>query len=227
MISVDTIYQRVLAIANKEQRGYITPQEFNLLANQAQGEIFEGYFYEIDRLRRLHGSQHKLSDKLEIINSKIKKFYKWNVPLAGTTLPAGVYRVESLYHNGNLCQRMDRNEVETARKTAILKPTPSRPIYHDWAGGSQVRAYNGGGVLNALLRVDYIRKPKGAKWAYVVTNEKALYNAGSSQNFELHQSEKQELVQRILELAGVTIAKVGLAEIADKQEKEMTQPEKQ
>ena len=25
-ISIDTVYQRVLALANKEQRGYITPQ---------------------------------------------------------------------------------------------------------------------------------------------------------------------------------------------------------
>ena len=37
-VSIDTVYQRVLALANKEQRGYITPQEFNLLANQAQME---------------------------------------------------------------------------------------------------------------------------------------------------------------------------------------------
>ena len=36
MIRVDTVYQRVLALANKEQRGYITPQEFNLFANQVQ-----------------------------------------------------------------------------------------------------------------------------------------------------------------------------------------------
>ena len=40
-VSIDTVYQRVLVLANKEQRGYITPQEFNLLANQAQMEIFE------------------------------------------------------------------------------------------------------------------------------------------------------------------------------------------
>ena len=33
-VSVDTVYQRVLAILNKEQRGYVTPQEFNLFANQ-------------------------------------------------------------------------------------------------------------------------------------------------------------------------------------------------
>ena len=31
-ISIDDVYQKVLAIANKEQRGYITPQEFNLFA---------------------------------------------------------------------------------------------------------------------------------------------------------------------------------------------------
>ena len=38
-VSVDTVYQKVLAFANKEQRGYITPQEFNLYANQAQMDI--------------------------------------------------------------------------------------------------------------------------------------------------------------------------------------------
>jgi len=41
MISIDTVYQRVLAIINKENRGYLTPQDFNLFANQAQLEIFE------------------------------------------------------------------------------------------------------------------------------------------------------------------------------------------
>ena len=41
MINVDRVYQRVLILANKEQRGYITPQEFNLFANQAQMDIFE------------------------------------------------------------------------------------------------------------------------------------------------------------------------------------------
>ena len=51
-ISIDTVYQRVLALANKEQRGYITPQEFNLLANQAQVEIFEQYFYDINQFNK-------------------------------------------------------------------------------------------------------------------------------------------------------------------------------
>ena len=43
-VNIDTVYQRVLTLANKEQRGYITPQEFNLYANQDQLELLNQYF---------------------------------------------------------------------------------------------------------------------------------------------------------------------------------------
>ena len=45
-VNIDRVYQKVLAIANKEQRGYITPQEFNLMADKAQMEIFNNYFHD-------------------------------------------------------------------------------------------------------------------------------------------------------------------------------------
>jgi hypothetical protein len=45
-VSIDRVYQTVLTIVNKEGVAYITPQEFNLYANQAQVEIFEKYFYD-------------------------------------------------------------------------------------------------------------------------------------------------------------------------------------
>ena len=45
-VSADTVYQRVLTLLNKEQRGYMTAIEYNLLANQAQLYIFENYFHD-------------------------------------------------------------------------------------------------------------------------------------------------------------------------------------
>ena len=69
-ISVDTVYQKVLAVANKEQRGYITPQEFNLFADYAQMEIFEQYFYDLHQLKRStpsNNSEHL--DPTEIIKT--------------------------------------------------------------------------------------------------------------------------------------------------------------
>ena len=47
MVSIDNVYQKVLAICNKEQRGYLTPQEFKLMANRAQLQIFDNYFHDL------------------------------------------------------------------------------------------------------------------------------------------------------------------------------------
>ena len=46
-VSVDTVYKTVLSILNKEQRGYMTPDEFNKIGTQVQLEIFESYFDDI------------------------------------------------------------------------------------------------------------------------------------------------------------------------------------
>ena len=70
MVNIDTVYQRVLAIANKEQRGYITPQEFNLLANQAQMDIFEQYFYDINQFERVPGNDTEYSNMSHILQEK-------------------------------------------------------------------------------------------------------------------------------------------------------------
>ena len=74
MIPVDNVYQTVLAAANKEQRGYITPQEFNIFASQAQLEIFEQYFYDLSQFDRLPGNEDLHYDMRDILEEKISIF---------------------------------------------------------------------------------------------------------------------------------------------------------
>ena len=74
MISVDTVYQKVLALANKEQRGYITPQEFNLLADKAQMEIFESYFHDLKTAYHKVKNQTVYSDESEMLSEKLQYF---------------------------------------------------------------------------------------------------------------------------------------------------------
>ena len=66
MINVDTVYQKVLALANKEQRGYITPQEFNLFAQQSQMEIIDQYFYDLNHHRKVEGNDMQYSDMVAL-----------------------------------------------------------------------------------------------------------------------------------------------------------------
>ena len=52
-INVDTVYKTVLLILNKEQRGYVTPDEFNKIGTQVQLEIFEKYFEDLNQQLRV------------------------------------------------------------------------------------------------------------------------------------------------------------------------------
>jgi hypothetical protein len=48
-INVNTVYQTVLLILNKEQRGYMTPVEYNRIATQSQLDIFDQYFDDLNQ----------------------------------------------------------------------------------------------------------------------------------------------------------------------------------
>tara|TARA_R110000796_G_scaffold147107_2_gene263925 strand:- start:1173 stop:2423 length:1251 start_codon:yes stop_codon:yes gene_type:complete len=84
-ISINRVYQKVLAIANKEQRGYITPQEFNLFADLAQKEVFEQYFYDINQKGNVPGNSTEFSDQLYILEEKIAPFRVNNKSLISST----------------------------------------------------------------------------------------------------------------------------------------------
>ena len=62
-----------------------------------------------------------------------------------------------------------------------------------------------------------MKKPAKVEWGYVVTNEQALYNASSSDNFELHASEEITLVVKILGLVGIVIQKQDLMALGQQQ----------
>lgn len=74
MVNVDRVYQTVLTIVNKEGGSYITPQEFNLLANQAQIEVFESYFYDLDQLLQIPRNDDDYADTVRNMQEKIRVF---------------------------------------------------------------------------------------------------------------------------------------------------------
>jgi hypothetical protein len=143
-ISIDTVYQRVLALANKEQRGYVTPQEFNLFANQAQLEIFEQYFYDKGQFNRLPKDNTPYADLGHMLEEKISVFKKRQQPVTITnvfgdgTLPSDVYRLDNLTRlaltgvtnsYANIIEEVTEDELLVIERTPLTRPTPTRPIY--------------------------------------------------------------------------------------------------
>ena len=73
-INVNTVYQTVLLILNKEQRGYMTPLEFNKTGAQAQLEIFETYFDSLNQQIRVPQTTADYSSRLVSLDEKISIF---------------------------------------------------------------------------------------------------------------------------------------------------------
>jgi len=73
-INVNTVYQTVLLILNKEQRGYMTPVEFNKTGTQAQLEIFETYFDSLNQQLRIPQTDTDYADRVVNLDEKISLF---------------------------------------------------------------------------------------------------------------------------------------------------------
>ena len=73
-INVNTVYQTVLLILNKEQRGYMTPVEFNKIGTQVQLEIFEKYFEDINQQIRVPQTNTDYADRVLNLDEKISIF---------------------------------------------------------------------------------------------------------------------------------------------------------
>jgi len=73
-INVNTVYQTVLLILNKEQRGYMTPLEFNKTGTQAQLEIFENYFDSLNQQIRIPQTDTDFASRVVGLDEKISIF---------------------------------------------------------------------------------------------------------------------------------------------------------
>jgi hypothetical protein len=74
-INVDTVYKTVLLILNKEQRGYMTPDEFNKTATQVQLEIFESYFDDLNQQLRVPDNDSEYADRQKNLQEKLAVFH--------------------------------------------------------------------------------------------------------------------------------------------------------
>jgi len=220
MILVDTVYQRVLALANKEQRGYITPQEFNLLANQAQMEIFEQYFYDQKSEDRNLKNSTEFSNVDEMLDEKLSIFkttQALTVTGSNGILPSNMYRLGSLFYANSLIEveQVTEEELMYLQQSPLAKPSIYCPAFVR-SGSDTVTLYP---TPPTAINLNYIRMPLRVNWGYSVINDKALYNGtpGVSTDFELHKSDETELVYKILSLAGIVVVKPGLGTYAEQQ----------
>jgi hypothetical protein len=253
MISVDAVYQKVLAIANKEQRGYITPQEFNLFADHAQRDIFRQYFYDLDQVKRRPGNDY--ADIAALIEEKIARFEVYDYPVSVVNTHGDInldadtpdlYKLTTVVAKWSghevVAEKITHKEVRSSYgRSPLIKNaenTGLAAMYSLSKGGAGIDGRNRLKIFGKFtdqltsggqVAISYIKKPKSPNWTYVIVGESAMFDdlVPGFMNFELHESEETLLVTKILQLAGINIKDPALVQMASQEEVKKIQQEKQ
>jgi len=220
-INVNEVYQTVLYILNKEQRGYVTPAEFNSLATQAQLDIFEKYFEDLNQQLRVPENDSEYGNRVKTIQEKISLFevvenLTGPSPFYFSNLTNDVHRLGTLEYTatGKLpveLQETTRHDFNLSSRSKLTIPSYSWPIF-------VLQPFNRVTTSPADLSsidVNYIRKPLNPIWGYDIGGagefiyNSTVYDASTdptgSIDFEIAATDQPELILSILMYAGVII----------------------
>ena len=226
-VNVDIVYKTVLLILNQQQRGYMTPDEFNKTATQVQLTIFESYASDLNQQYRLPDNDTEYGDRVKNIEQKLQFFQKYinnaSTPGAITganpftidlTVVTDLYRLGSVMYQGvQLGQYSQRNEVTQLFLSPLTQPTEKFPIYLYESG--QLFVFPNTIITPNDINISYLATPANVLWAYTTGGlGEYIYAAGASTDFQLDVTEQTEIILRILAYAGVIIQDPSIVQMA-------------
>lgn len=237
-INVDTVYKTVLSILNKEQRGYMTPDEFNKVATQVQLEIFESYFDDLNQQLRVPQSNTEYADRQKNIDNMIsifKTFGACTPPSTGIdyfTVPTGsngLHKIGTVIYKDEVeVERVQKDQLLYLNLSPLTKPTKTFPVYlYENATLGTIgttptlpRIYVYPKNITSDISVSYIRKPNNVVWGYTGfggvpwTSGPYIYSPANSVQFDLDPAEQTNVITKILLYAGVIIRDPEIVQVA-------------
>ena len=210
-INVNTVYTTVLSILNKEQRGYLTPFEFNQAATQAQLSIFEKMFDNLDKQLRIPQTDFDYSNPISNMDDVISTFRcigdcvydnagtidVFKLPildnLTGKTI---VYNDKpsstqfAFYRLGTITsgttkpiqiERLQRDAFYNIDRSDLTAPSVNFPVYLFENAELEIKP----GTIVDNVKASFIRKPRDVVWGYGVNTTLGNYVWDGSPGFAI------------------------------------------
>tara|TARA_R110000765_G_scaffold201809_1_gene307181 strand:- start:87 stop:800 length:714 start_codon:yes stop_codon:yes gene_type:complete len=236
---INSVRNTVLSVLNKNNYGYISPSDFNQFAKQAQMDLFEDYFYNLNYQivkENARQSGTGLADISKSYEEVIASFSETAVLAPAVTPAVNTYITPQDYYLLNVVEytptgveveKVEENKIRNLTASTLMGPTTAFPLYVE--RGNNIAVYpttiNGATDITAY----YIRNPKDPKWTWVqLTSGGPVFDASAAdyQDFELPLSDEPDLVMKILEYAGVSIREGDVVKFADSELTQESQSEK-
>lgn len=216
---IDSIFQIIDTVTNKELRGNLTPAEKNFIATQVQEEIFRGYFEDAN----------KDKNKNFNLRQKIEKFsVKATISHSGTqfTLPANLYLIKrnGIDYLGKVVSET-KSSSTMFLSGSLSAASTTFPTYEMETDKITISPSS----ITTSVTCRYIKVPDAPKWTYTVVSGAELFDNTDSlyQDFQLHESEFSNIVIRMLSYAGINIKDKEVAQYAEALKQRQTIKEEQ
>jgi len=243
MVNVNTVYTTVLYLLNKEQRGYLTPAEFNSIGAQVQEEIFNSYFPDGNQTNRQNQSNTQNDTEFFDVFSNISyKLYPFQQEITFTNAggpsfegPDNLYLIGEIIstYNGQptynsiteIVSKKDYNKIIRSKLTA---PTNSYPL--GYLVDNLVGTISPSVVITPKpdeVIANCLVKPVAPDWKFFIGGAgQYVYDNVLSVNFELDTSEQTNIIIRILKYAGLIINDPTIIQAATQEAMQVEQNEK-
>jgi hypothetical protein len=173
-INVNKVYKSVLSILNKEERGYLTPYEFNNLARQAQLELLDSLFYQYNQflnIENINRTNEGYADLAEKIQEQIDEHYKSATltPSSGkVTVPTDAYRIldVTMRNHGLKVEKVDKVRLPFLKSSPLTKPSSTFPIYYQEATEVVFDP-----SITENVAVNYVAKPSDPRFGYTTNTQ--------------------------------------------------------
>lgn len=252
-VNINTVYTTVLYILNKEQRGYITPQEFNSIATQVQTEIFESYFPDGNQLNRQN--QNNTQNDTEFFNMFKDNAYKlypferdasfqYDATNDGwffynnTSSIFKLGEIISTYNTTNpkydsITQLASKSDYTKITKSKLTAPTVEYPLCYITQTTTNIAPLTVPQLLLKinpkpnLVTVNSLFTPVNPEWNFTVGGlGQFVYDPNNSVNFELDISEQTNLITQILKYAGIIVRDPEIIQTASQEAQQVSANEK-
>ena len=169
-ININGVYKTVLSILNKEQRGYITPDEFNKISKQVQLALLDQALIKYNQ--NINSESFSMNaegygDLVQGTQEKIDEFYKTSTLTdysSGVgTLPTDIYKIIDVSISDTNIEQVNKSNWSSVNSTPMLTPTSDFPIYYKTSTQLNILPNT---TSNPTLK--YIKVPKDPRWGYTI-----------------------------------------------------------
>ena len=179
-INVNSVYKTVLSILNKEQRGFLNPDEYNNIAKQVQLEILEKLFFDYNRFLNIEKAgrvNETLADIPRKVQEQLDEFYTSSTLTSAVdgngnatgvyTLPTDLYKIIDVTKSNQTIEveKIDKNKLPYLKSSPLTTPSTSFPVYYQRATDLVSDPINIGNIL-----MQYILKPADPRWGYTINS---------------------------------------------------------